>query len=72
MVTYYQDIQALKAFDKMYPSRRLVELDQENVFVLQTNVRCRNLDYLIETTVRDILLEMMRHNGTYVKINIYY
>ena len=47
MVTYYQDIQALKAFDKMYPSRRLVELDQENVFVLQTNVSCRILDNFI-------------------------
>ena len=62
----------MSQYQRVYNSRRLQELDQEGVFALQTNVRCRNLDYLIETAVRDILLEAMRHNGTYVRIMLYY
>ena len=72
MTLFFKNEKEMSQYQRVYNSRRLQELDQEGVFALQTNVRCRNLDYLIETAVRDILLEAMRHNGTYVRIMLYY
>lgn len=72
LIFYFDDEKKMSSYQRTYASRRLTELDQEGVYTLQTNVRCRNLDYLIETAVRDILLEAMRNNGTYVRIMLYY
>lgn len=71
-IFYFDDEKKMALFQRKYTSRRVTELDQEGVYTLQTNIRCRNLDYLIEFAVRDVLLEAMRHNGTYVRIMLYY
>lgn len=72
VVLYFKTMVDLQNYQKKYTSRRLEELDQEGVYTIQTNLKCRNLDYLIETSVRDILLESMRNNGTFVRIMLYY
>ncbi|MDY0209954.1 MAG: hypothetical protein RBQ91_00920 [Acholeplasma sp.] len=72
IVLYFISLKDLQNYQKKYISRRLEELDQPGVYTIQTNLKCRNLDYLIETAVRDILLESMRNNGTFVRIMIYY
>lgn len=71
MVAYFKDKQAAKQYIKAYPSREL-DYDESGVITLQTNVKVINLDYIIENTVRDILLELKMNQGTYVRLMLYY
>ena len=71
LMVYFKQKEQAKHYLKAYPSREL-DYNEDGVITLQTNVRVRNLDYIIENTVRDILLELKLHQGTYVRIMLYY
>jgi hypothetical protein len=71
LMVYFKEKAQAKSYIKAYPSREL-DYDEDGVITLQTNVRVRNLDYIIENTVRDILLELKMNQGTYVRIMLYY
>lgn len=40
--------------------------------VLDVNLRVKNVDFLIESKLRDLLLDMLVHGGTFVRIQVYY
>ena len=71
LMVYFKDKDHAKTYNKAYPSREL-DYNESGVITLQTNVKVRNLDYIIENTVRDILLELKMNQGTYVRIMLYY
>lgn len=71
LMVYFKEKAKAKSYNKAYPSREL-DYNEAGVITLQTNVKVRNLDYIIENTVRDILLELKMNQGTYVRIMLYY
>ena len=71
MVVYFKHKNHVKNYLKAYPSKEL-DYNESDVITMQTNVKVINLDYIIENTVRDILLELKMNQGTYVRLMLYY
>lgn len=55
---------------KKYQTQLLDET--ESYCLVESSIRVRNVDYLIETELRSLLLEMLINRGTFVRVMVYY
>lgn len=55
---------------KKYQTQLLEET--ENYCLVESSIKVRNLDYIIETELRSLLLEMLINGGTFVRVMVYY
>lgn len=55
---------------KKYQTQLLDETD--DYCLVESSIRVRNVDYLIETELRSLLLEMLINRGTFVRVMVYY
>lgn len=46
--------------------------NKENYCLLEVNIKVKNLDYIIEKELRDVLLDMLVNGGTFVRVMVYY
>lgn len=46
--------------------------NKENYCLLEVNIKVKNLDYIIEKELRDVLLDMLVNGGKFVRVMVYY
>jgi hypothetical protein len=72
MILYFEREEDLHNFEEDYPILRLDQIETENTFAVRVDIPSPNLDYVIETKIREVLLSMMIHEGRFVRITVYY
>jgi|SRR5690554_3515594 len=67
---YFDKIENIKPLAEKYKTQLL---EQEATYCLvESSIKVENLDYLIETNLRNLLLEMLINGGTFVRVMVYY
>ncbi|MFP4177484.1 MAG: hypothetical protein ACLFTZ_01835 [Acholeplasmataceae bacterium] len=72
MIMYFESEENLRDFEEDYPVMRLDQIETENTFAVRVDIPAPNLDYVIETKIREVLLSMMINEGRFVRITVYY
>ncbi|VEU80874.1 hypothetical protein [Haploplasma axanthum] len=72
MVAYFNSLEDINNISDKYSVTRIPDLDMENIYTVRIDMRVNNVDYIIESKVRDLLLELMINRGSYVRISVYY
>lgn len=72
MVLYFESEDNLHNFEEDYPVMRMNQIETENTYAVRVDIPAPNLDYVIETKIREVLLSMMIHEGRFVRITVYY
>ena len=68
----FQSIEDIQDLGKTYYLARLEALDDKDYYAVRLDIKVANNPYIIETRVRDILLDAIIHGGQYVRISVYY
>ncbi|MDY0277734.1 MAG: hypothetical protein RBQ97_06585 [Acholeplasma sp.] len=73
MVAYFNDLKDINELsNKNYTVVRLPEYDMKNVFTARIDMKVANVEYIIDSKVRELLLDLLINHGTYVRISVYY
>ncbi len=72
LVIYFENEANYKQFESIYPLQKLNEITVDGVISAKLDCLCINNHYVIETKVRDILLNLMIYQGKFVRLNVYY
>lgn len=68
--SHFKNIEKMKPLAQKYQTKLL---EEENEYCLvESTITVQNLDYLIETHLRNLLLEMLINGGTFVRVMVYY
>ena len=51
---------------------RLPEFDLENVYLAKIDLRVVNVDYIIETKMQELLLDLLIRKGSFVRVSVFY
>lgn len=72
MIVYFELEEELEAFSDEFNVKRLEDLSEEDYLTVRVDIPCLNVDYMIESKIREVLLALLVHHGHYVRINVYY
>ena len=68
----FESLLDIEKLSQLYYVERLEELDDEDYFAARVIVKTTHSNFMIESKVRDVLLNGMNHRGQYVRILVYY
>lgn len=69
---YFESLDNIINLSKKYNVMRLPDLDMEGILTARVDIRSNNVDYIIETKVRDFLLDLLIHQGKFIRVNVFY
>lgn len=72
VIAYFKNAHDIEQMANEYQVTILQELQVDEFITTRIDVKTVNNEYLIETTIRDILLSLMIYHGKYVRISLYY
>jgi len=72
LIVYFELEEELEAFSEDHPITRIDELSDDAYFTARIDIPSINVDYMIESKIREILLSLMIHHGHFVRISVYY
>lgn len=67
---YFTNIDFARTLFKIY-NINLLE-NKKDYCLLEVNITVKNVDYMIEQSLRDVLLDMLVSGGTFVRVMVYY
>ena len=62
----------LEEFSKEYTITELDDLSDEAYLTVRIDLPCINVDYIIESKIRELLLSLLIHHGKFVRVSVYY
>lgn len=72
LIVYFELEEELEAFEEEFPVQRLTELSEDDYLTVRVDIPSINIDYMIESKIREVLLSLMVHHGKFVRINVFY
>jgi len=72
MIVYFELQEELDEFAKEFTVSNLDELSEEEYLTVKIDIQTLNIDYMIESKIREVLLALMVYHGTFVRISVYY
>jgi hypothetical protein len=72
MIVYFDLEEELEEFSKEYPVTKLADLSEDDYLTVRIDVPTLNIDYMIESKIREVLLALMVYHGKFVRISVYY
>ncbi|HAX03280.1 MAG: hypothetical protein A2Y45_01035 [Tenericutes bacterium GWC2_34_14] len=72
MIVYFELEEELEAFTEDYAITRMEELSDEAYLTARVDLPSINVDYMIESKIREVLLSLLVHHGHFVRISVYY
>ncbi|MDY0295465.1 MAG: hypothetical protein RBQ71_06615 [Acholeplasmataceae bacterium] len=72
MIVYFELEEELEAFKEDYPVTQLDDLSDDAYFTVRVDMPSLNIDYMIESKIRELLLSLLIHHGHFVRITVYY
>ncbi len=67
---YFNSEQETAKITAKYPARILDEKDK--YCLIEVLIKTKNIDYIIESSLRNLLLDMLVYGGTFVRVMVYY
>ena len=67
---YFKNIDFARTLFKKY-NINLIE-NKTDYCLIEINITVKNVDYMIEQSLRDVLLDMLVNGGTFVRVMVYY
>lgn len=71
-IVYFETVEDLEEMAKSCHLTPLTDLKVDQYLTARIDIQSINDDYVIETKVRDLLLTLMIHSGTFVRVSVYY
>ncbi|MBU1094099.1 MAG: hypothetical protein KKH01_06530 [Firmicutes bacterium] len=71
-IVYFELDDELESFSKEYSVTELDELSDEAYNTVRIDIPCINVDYMIESKIRELLLSLLIHHGKFVRVSVYY
>jgi len=72
MIAYFELEEELDAFSKEFSVSKLDDLSEADYLTVKIDIPTLNIDYMIESKIREVLLALMVYHGTFVRISVYY
>lgn len=72
MIVYFELEEELEAFSEEFPVTELDDLSDDDYLTVRIDIPSINVDYMIESKIREVLLALMVHHGKFVRITVYY
>ena len=72
MIVYFELEEELEAFTEDYQITRLEDLSDDAYLTVRVDLPSINVDYMIESKIREVLLSLLVHHGHFVRISVYY
>ena len=72
MIVYFELEEELETFSQDHPVTRLDDLSDESYLTARVDIQSVNVDFMIESKIREVLLSLMVHHGHFVRISVYY
>ena len=72
MIVYFELEEELEAFGEEYDYVELKDLSEDQYLTVRVDIPSINVDYMIESKIRELLLALMIHHGTFVRISVFY
>lgn len=71
-MVYFSDLNKLVSFSKNYSVVRVPEFDLEGVLTARIDIKVSNVEYIIESKVRELLLDLLIYQGKYIRVSVLY
>jgi len=71
-IVYFELEDELEEFSKEYTITELDDLSDEAYLTVRIDLPCINVDYIIESKIRELLLSLLIHHGKFVRVSVYY
>ncbi len=71
-IVYFELDDELEAFSQEYTVTELDELSDENYNTVRIDIPSINVDYMIESKIRELLLSLLINHGKFVRVSVYY
>ncbi len=71
-IVYFETLVDMQEMSKNYQLTPLSDLKVDEYLTARIDIQSINDDYVIETKVRDLLLNLMINGGTFVRVSVYY
>jgi hypothetical protein len=71
MIAFFNHEKDLNGFVLEYPVKRIPQLDEDTVITVKIELPLINSAFVIESKIRELLLTLSSHKGTFVRINLY-
>lgn len=72
MIVYFELDEELEAFGEDFDYIELDDLSEEDYLTVRVDIPSVNVDYMIESKIREVLLSLMINHGKFVRISVYY
>lgn len=72
MIVYFENEEDMHAFGEEYKVNPIEDLSNDTYITVRIDQPSLNVDYMIESKIRDILLALLIHRGHFVRITVYY
>lgn len=72
IIAYFELEEELEAFNQDYKTVMLDDLSEDQYLTVRIDVPSLNVDYVIESKIREVLLSLMINHGQFVRISVYY
>jgi hypothetical protein len=72
LIVYFELEEELEGFQEEYTVQRLTELSEDDYLTVRVDIPTINIDYMIESKIREVLLSLMVHHGKFVRISVFY
>lgn len=72
LTSYFKDLKEIGKMSEKYFVTRLPEFDLENVYLAKIDLRVVNVDYIIETKMQELLLDLLIRKGSFVRVSVFY
>lgn len=71
-IVYFELEDELENFSKEYMITELEDLSDDDYLTVRVDIPSINVDYMIESKIRELLLSLLIHHGKFVRISVYY
>lgn len=72
LTAYFKDLKEITKLSAKYHVTRLPELDLDDVYLVKLELRIVNVDYVIETKMQELLLDLLIRKGKFVRVSVFY
>ncbi len=72
IIAYFELDDEFENFQEEYPATRLDDLSEDDYITAKIDIPSINVEYMIESKIREVLLTLMIHHGQFVRISVYY
>ena len=72
IIAYFELDEEFENFQEDFSATRIEDLSEDDYITAKIDIPSINVEYMIESKIREVLLALMVHHGKFVRISVYY